>query len=67
MPGAPPGITPAHNKQALALIASGEVPVADLITHRLPLDGVLDDIAVWNRPLTAPEREHLETNAAPHP
>lgn len=31
------GSSPAHNAQALALIASGAVPVADLITHRLPL------------------------------
>jgi L-iditol 2-dehydrogenase len=32
------GSTPAHNRQALELIASGVVPVADLITHRLPLE-----------------------------
>jgi L-iditol 2-dehydrogenase len=32
------GSTPAHNRQALELIASGAVPVADLITHRLPLE-----------------------------
>src|SRR6185369_7206045 len=31
------GSSPAHNKEALRLIASGAVPVADLITHRLPL------------------------------
>lgn len=31
------GSSPAHNKAALALISSYEVPVADLITHRLPL------------------------------
>ncbi|MBO3746785.1 zinc-dependent dehydrogenase [Streptosporangiaceae bacterium NEAU-GS5] len=36
------GSSPAHNARALDLIASGAVPVADLITHRLPLDGVLD-------------------------
>jgi L-iditol 2-dehydrogenase len=33
----------------LALIASGEVPVADLITHRLPLEGVLDAIGIVER------------------
>jgi L-iditol 2-dehydrogenase len=43
------GSSPAHNKQALALIASGEVQVADLITHRLPLDGVLDAIGIVSR------------------
>ncbi|MGH3878127.1 MAG: zinc-dependent dehydrogenase [Actinophytocola sp.] len=31
------GSSPAHNKQALALIADGRVPVHDLITHRLRL------------------------------
>jgi L-iditol 2-dehydrogenase len=31
------GSTPTHNKRALDLIASGQVPVLDLITHRLPL------------------------------
>ena len=36
------GSSPADNADALRLIASGEVPVADLITHRLPLDRVLD-------------------------
>ncbi|MPZ00172.1 MAG: alcohol dehydrogenase catalytic domain-containing protein [Actinophytocola sp.] len=42
------GSSPDHNKQALAMIASGEVPVADLITVRLPLDQVhtaLDTVA----------------------
>jgi L-iditol 2-dehydrogenase len=38
------GSTPRHNKNALELIDSGAVPVRDLITHRLPLDGVLDAI-----------------------
>jgi L-iditol 2-dehydrogenase len=38
------GSSPAHNKKALELIASGAVPVDDLITHRMPLDGVLDAI-----------------------
>jgi L-iditol 2-dehydrogenase len=43
------GSTPAHNKQALQLIASGAVPVADLITHRLPLDQVLEGIEIVAR------------------
>lgn len=34
------GSAPHHNREALALISSGAVPVADLITNRLPLDGV---------------------------
>ncbi|MER6807869.1 zinc-dependent dehydrogenase [Spirillospora sp. NPDC000708] len=38
------GSSPAHNARALRLIASGAVPVADLITHRLPLASVLDGI-----------------------
>ena len=40
------GSSPDHNKQALAMIADGRVPVSDLITHRLPLDQVLDGIAI---------------------
>jgi L-iditol 2-dehydrogenase len=43
------GSTPAHNKRALELIASGAVPVADLITHRLPLDDVLAAIEIVAR------------------
>ena len=43
------GSSPAHNKQALELIASGSVPVADLITHRLPLDGTLDAFEIVAR------------------
>jgi L-iditol 2-dehydrogenase len=35
------GSSPRHNAQALDLIGSGAVPVADLITHRLPLEQVL--------------------------
>ena len=34
------GSSPQHNKDALARIASGDVPVNDLITHRLGLDEV---------------------------
>jgi L-iditol 2-dehydrogenase len=40
------GSSPAHNKAALELVASGAVPVADLITHRLPLDDVLDALRI---------------------
>jgi L-iditol 2-dehydrogenase len=36
------GSSPQHNKRALELISTGAVPVSDLITHRLPLDRVLD-------------------------
>ena len=36
------GSSPAHNAEALRLIASGEVRVDDLITHRLPLSSTLD-------------------------
>ena len=43
------GSSPAQNKMALELIASGAVPVADLITHRLPLDDVLDAIEIVAR------------------
>ena len=43
------GSSPAHNKQALNLIATGAVPVADLITHRLPLDRLLDAIEIVGR------------------
>jgi L-iditol 2-dehydrogenase len=43
------GSSPAHNAQALAYIASGEVPVDDLITHRLPLDAVLEGIEIVAR------------------
>jgi L-iditol 2-dehydrogenase len=38
------GSTPAHNRTALNLIASGEVPVDDLITDRLPLEQVTEAI-----------------------
>ena len=43
------GSSPAHNKQALALIASGAVPVADLITSRLPLEGTIEGIHTVTR------------------
>ncbi len=36
------GSSPADNAEALSLIATGAVPVADLITHRLPLARTLD-------------------------
>lgn len=40
------GSSPAHNAEALRLIATGAVPVSDLITHRLPLDQVHDALAI---------------------
>jgi L-iditol 2-dehydrogenase len=43
------GSSPAHNAEALRLIASGEVPVADLITHRLGLEDALDAFAIVAR------------------
>ncbi|GIF13368.1 zinc-dependent dehydrogenase [Actinoplanes teichomyceticus] len=43
------GSSPAHNKQALDLVATGAVPVADLITHRLPLDGAIDAFGIVER------------------
>jgi L-iditol 2-dehydrogenase len=43
------GSSPAHNKRALDLIATGAVPVADLITHHLPLSDVLEAIAIVGR------------------
>jgi L-iditol 2-dehydrogenase len=36
------GSSPQHNREALSLIGSGTVPVADLITHRLELDRALE-------------------------
>lgn len=38
------GSSPDHNRRALDLIASGAVPVEDLITHQLPLEQVQDAI-----------------------
>jgi L-iditol 2-dehydrogenase len=43
------GSSPEHNARALALIADGSVPVADLITHRLPLDQVLSAIDIVSK------------------
>jgi L-iditol 2-dehydrogenase len=43
------GSSPAHNRRALELIASGAVPVADLVTHRLPLERLLDGLALVAR------------------
>jgi L-iditol 2-dehydrogenase len=40
------GSNPQHNDHALQLISSGDVPVADLITHRLPLDHGLDALQI---------------------
>lgn len=39
------GSSPAQNAEALSLIASGKVPVADLITHRMPLSDVAGAIS----------------------
>lgn len=38
------GSSPAQNRKALEYIASGDVPVADLITHRMPLEQFVDGI-----------------------
>lgn len=43
------GSSPAHNAEALRLIASGAVPVADLISHRLPLDRAIEAFDVVAR------------------
>jgi L-iditol 2-dehydrogenase len=43
------GSSPQHNARALGLIASGAVPVGDLITDRLPLADVLDGIDIVGR------------------
>ncbi|MGA9346847.1 MAG: zinc-dependent dehydrogenase [Nocardioidaceae bacterium] len=40
------GSSPQHNKDALSLISTGAVPVKDLITHRLPLDRVLEAFSI---------------------
>ena len=43
------GSSPAQNARALDHIGRGTIPVADLITHRLPLDGVLDALEIISR------------------
>jgi L-iditol 2-dehydrogenase len=43
------GSSPAHNAEALDLIATGAVPVTDLITHRLPLERTLDAFGIVAR------------------
>jgi L-iditol 2-dehydrogenase len=43
------GSSPEHNKRALDLIATGAVPVNDLITHRLPLEQALEGIEIVSR------------------
>lgn len=43
------GSSPSHNARALAAIASGAVPVADLITHRLPLERMLEAVEIVAR------------------
>ncbi|MEV6344722.1 zinc-dependent dehydrogenase [Actinoplanes sp. NPDC051851] len=43
------GSSPTHNKQALDLVATGAVPVADLITHRLPLESAIDAFGIVAR------------------
>ena len=42
-------ILPLDNQQALALIAAGAVPVADLITHRVPLEATVEGIHTVTR------------------
>ncbi|GLY07598.1 MULTISPECIES: zinc-dependent dehydrogenase [Actinoplanes] len=43
------GSSPDHNKQALELVATGAVPVADLITHRLPLEQAIEAFGIVER------------------
>lgn len=43
------GSSPAHNAEALRLIATGAVPVADLITHRLPLEQAIEGFGIVAR------------------
>ena len=43
------GSAPEHNRRALDYIASGEVPVADLITRRIRLRDVMDAFGIVER------------------
>ncbi len=43
------GSAPEHNRRALDYIASGEVPVADLITRRIRLSDVMDAFGIVER------------------
>ncbi len=43
------GSAPEHNRRALSYIASGEVPVRDLITSRIRLDDVMDAFGIVER------------------
>ncbi len=43
------GSAPSHNKRALELISTGQVPVKDLITARVPLDRALDAFGIVER------------------
>ncbi|MDN4483010.1 zinc-dependent dehydrogenase [Demequina lignilytica] len=43
------GSAPAHNKMALEYIATGKVPVKDLITEHIPLERVLDAFDIVKR------------------
>ena len=43
------GSAPRHNREALELIATGSVPVADLLTNRLPLDRVAEALQIVER------------------
>jgi L-iditol 2-dehydrogenase len=40
------GSAPEHNKRALEYISTGQVPVKDLITHRISLENVLDAFSI---------------------
>jgi L-iditol 2-dehydrogenase len=43
------GSAPSHNKRALEYISSGQVPVKDLITVRLPLEKAMDALGIVAR------------------